>query len=452
MALGYTTPLVIPPFITRSQNSRPRSTGAGVGVMAQPPPIEGAKRKAISQDGVSWRHRRTSKSAAGERPGGASVPSGRSCRRLPVPRRRDDEHVEDPAGFTWRVGHDGSSSTSSRHRDRASFTLMPSVSRTGLSATTGSGARRAEPHGAMRRWVATTSPDRIGSSTRSGGPRGRWRWRKRRFCPAPGREAREALGAPPRDCRGAGCRAWRGLGARASTWRRRRPVRARPGAGTWRLRRGLGGEGQGAGAVRGLQGRAGGRSDERPRGAVAPRGGGRSAALAPEHRHALRRGAQRAGALPRPGAARRADARRAGGARCPPAAGGAEDRGRGRQGHRSRPRARRRPPRPHARERLPMRRRAGEGAGLRDGPCLRPAQGGRRNASLHGPGAGARSAGGRAHRRLRLRGDPPPDALGRASRCDEQGARTVAIVRPGSRSPARRPWASSWPGCWSGIP
>ena len=106
---------------------------------------------------------------------------------------------------------------------------------------------------------------------------------------------------------------------------------------------------------------------------------------------------------------------RAGGAGRPLAAGGAPDRGRGRQGRGSRPRARRRPPRPHARQRLPLRRRPGEGARLRDGPCLRPPQGGRRNASLHGAGAGARSAGGRAHRRLRPRGDPPPDALGRAS-------------------------------------
>ena len=60
---------------------------------------------------------------------------------------------------------------------------------------------------------------------------------------------------------------------------------------------------------------------------------------------------------------------------------------------RPRARARRHPPRPHAGERVPLRRRPGEGAGLRPGPGLRPRSAHRRDPGVHGARAGRGAPG-----------------------------------------------------------
>ena len=98
----------------------------------------------------------------------------------------------------------------------------------------------------------------------------------------------------------------------------------------------------------------------------------------------------------------------------------------------------------YPRQRVPVSRRHGEGARPRHGPCLRPPEARRRHPVLHGARAMARSARRRAHRCLRARGDPLPDALGRHALPERRrevgaqpcaGAAAPSAERTGARGP-----------------
>ena len=102
------------------------------------------------------------------------------------------------------------------------------------------------------------------------------------------------------------------------------------------------------------------------------------------------------------------------------------------QGGGARARERRRPPGSQAGERVPVRGRAGQGPRLRARARVRPAPPGRRDAGVHGAGAGQRGAGGRAGRRVRARGDAVRDALRRPA---VRGATRPAARRAGARRP-----------------
>ena len=259
-----------------------------------------------------------------------------------------------------------------------------------------------------------------------------------------------AVTDPTRDTRGKGSAVSRLLVEifQAPRWTSPPPgaSRSRPGdvVGRYQIRREIGRGGFGAvyeafdpelGRTVALKALKPGRTRSTCLRGVDPEGGrGGREARPPGHRHHLRRGDVPGGRVPRDGAAAGRDAGEAD--REGTAAGGrgpAHRRADG-GGARARPFTGRAAPGPEARERLRLRGRAGEAARLRPGAPAR--DGGverRRDAGVHGAGAGGGGGGRRAGRRLGGGDGAGGDAHREAAGGEDADAEPGAASRGGRR-------------------